>query len=68
MLLLVHPTLIATIRQSANSDGGFVTCAHLLVAEAEGLSAQVAVQLQHSNQVSDSREDGETQNRVNMDP
>lgn len=47
---------------------GGVMFAHLLVAEVEGLSAQLAVQLQHSDQVSDGREDGETQNRVNMDP
>lgn len=40
----------------------------LLVAEVEGLLAPVPMQLQDGNEVPDGSEDGEAQDRVNMDP
>lgn len=40
----------------------------LLVAEVEGLLAPVSTQLQDGNEVPDGSEDGEAQDRVNVDP
>lgn len=40
----------------------------LLVAEVEGLLAPVPLQLQDGNEVPDGSEDGEAQDRVNVDP
>lgn len=40
----------------------------LLVAEVEGLLAPVPMQLQDGNEVPDGSEDGEAQDRVNVDP
>lgn len=40
----------------------------LLVAEVEGLLAPVPVKLQDGNEVPDGSDDGEAQDRVNMDP
>lgn len=40
----------------------------LLVAKVEGLLAPVSMQLQDSDEVPDGSEDGEAQDRVNMDP
>lgn len=40
----------------------------LLVAEVEGFLAPVPMELQDGNEVPDGSEDGEAQDRVNMDP
>lgn len=40
----------------------------LLVAEVEGLLAPVPVKLHDGNEVPDGSDDGEAQDRVNMDP
>lgn len=40
----------------------------LLVAKSEGLLVPVSMQLQDSDEVPDGSEDGEAQDRVNMDP